>query len=1283
MFSRIVAKNNVRPGAERNFLACGAGASRFVVGCAPYTQVLHHPVRSERLRESPRKNIGRRRLAVSVGMTLEAVERRLLMATISGAVFNDYDADFIRDAGEPGISGFTVFVDQNTNGVFDGTSNQFTSSTPIGIPPDAPGASSGVTSSAIAVVGVGTVSQVRVEITSLTHTFDGDLILTLISPAGTRVTLSNRRGSSGDNYIGTVFDDDAEQSVTVAAAPFTGLVRPEAPLATFAGQSADGNWTLEINDTAPGDFGSLNAWAIAFASGEKSRVSSSTGDYTLPNLAAGTQVIRQINRVGFNPTGPAGGFHGVDVTASNAAISGIHFGNREPPGTVSGVVFGDYDSDGTRDPGEPGLAGWTVYVDTDNDGRLDAGEPSQITAGDGTYTFSLPPGNHRVREVLQTNWVQTAPGSGGVLQRNSAGAATPSGTAQSGQEISKTEILVRVNNRRGLRELDRYVRANPASAVARMIVPADSAQIFRISGDSLVEVRLKSGVDPLKAISVLNELALVDYAEPNPIATIDPREFTPNDPSFGSQFHHPLIQNPLAWDTTLGDARIKVGVTDDGFALSHPDLWMNIWINPGEIPLTRLANLTDINADGYLSMIELNDPLNIGPFKITDLNADARIDWLDITAPTGGAGTDDGTGGWSNGIDEANNGFADDIIGRDVWDGDNNPASGQASEDHGTHVAGIFGARTNNGVGVSGVAGGVTIVPIRFYGATGRQQTSVDFLNAYAYAANAGVKILNTSYQLEFLIGQQSFNDALSVMYGAGILHFNSAGNSGALNPARQQFDTTLYVANTQSNDVRNGGSNYGWGIDLAAPGTSIFSTSLGSSLTAYTYENKTGTSMAAPMAAGVAALIWSAHPTWTREQVAAALIGSAQDIDAIQSGAVKGLLGAGRVNAHGGVNLPIAPPTFKNTINTPLLPGLPAEGGLTDTLLSSFTLDVASVFDAATLTTGNFDLRSDGFDNTFGTADDAIIPFTLRFGDAAAPVHGYQVGTNRLFFTITGSMGAHTYRFTAKPAITDPFGQPLDGNNDGTGGDALTRTFAITGVSNPRYVSVGPGGAVTDITFGNREIVAPTAIGTFAFETRQLINYAFSEDVAPSIAAADLVLVNTTTSTTIPAAQLTVAYDAGGNVARFGYSGTPGGILPDGNYIATLPAAAVIDLYGNAQAADATANFFVLAADATRDRNVNLDDFTALAANFGASDRVFSQGDFNYDQSVNLDDFTILATQFGKTLPAPGDLPRGPAAATSAAMQPASLKGIDQPAFANPTKPFAFSTTRIIDDLL
>ncbi|HEY7116210.1 MAG TPA: peptidylprolyl isomerase [Tepidisphaeraceae bacterium] len=145
---------------------------------------------------------------------------------------------------------------------------------------------------------------------------------------------------------------------------------------------------------------------------------------------------------------------------------------------------------------------------------------------------------------------------------------------------------------------------------------------------------------------------------------------------------------------------------------------------------------------------------------------------------------------------------------------------------------------------------------------------------------------------------------------------------------------------------------------------------------------------------------------------------------------------------------------------------------------------------------------------------------------------------------------------------------------------------------------------------------------------------FRFSEDVSASLSAGDVALLNTTTNTpyeSIAPLPMGAAFSYG-----FPFDVT-GGVLPDGNYHATLAAGNVTDRAGNPLAAGATADFFVLAGDANHDRHVDFNDLVALAQNYNTTDgRTFDQGDFNYDGNVDFNDLVILAQRYNTTLPAP-----------------------------------------------
>ena len=107
-----------------------------------------------------------------------------------------------------------------------------------------------------------TITDLNGLIGNLTHTFDHDLFIELQSPVGTTVTLSNRNGGSGDNFVDTVFDDEAATAIGSSSAPFTGSFRPDQLLSAFDGQDAFGVWTLRVADRAARDVGSINRWGI-------------------------------------------------------------------------------------------------------------------------------------------------------------------------------------------------------------------------------------------------------------------------------------------------------------------------------------------------------------------------------------------------------------------------------------------------------------------------------------------------------------------------------------------------------------------------------------------------------------------------------------------------------------------------------------------------------------------------------------------------------------------------------------------------------------------------------------------------------------------------------------------------------------------------------------------------------------------------------------------------------------------------------------------------------------
>jgi MYXO-CTERM domain-containing protein len=129
---------------------------------------------------------------------------------------------------------------------------------------------------AVAIADVATVTSVQTATTSstsitdvnvavdITHSYVGDLTVTLESPAGTTITLFDAVGGAGIDFIGTVLDDEASASIVTAAAPFTGSFMPETALSAFDGEDPNGDWTLSVTDGAAGDTGTLDEWTLTF-----------------------------------------------------------------------------------------------------------------------------------------------------------------------------------------------------------------------------------------------------------------------------------------------------------------------------------------------------------------------------------------------------------------------------------------------------------------------------------------------------------------------------------------------------------------------------------------------------------------------------------------------------------------------------------------------------------------------------------------------------------------------------------------------------------------------------------------------------------------------------------------------------------------------------------------------------------------------------------------------------------------------------------------------------------
>src|SRR4051794_7521659 len=236
-----------------------------------------------------------------------------------------------------------------------------------------------------------------------------------------------------------------------------------------------------------------------------------------------------------------------------------------------------------------------------------------------------------------------------------------------------------------------------------------------------------------------------------------------------------------------------------------------------------------------------------------------------------------------NRVDDDDNGYVDDVHGYDFVGGDGDP---QDANGHGTHVAGIVGARGGNGIGGSGVAWHARLMIVRVLDADARGTTTA-VAQGIHYAVDNGARIVNLS--LAGPTATADLEEAVRYAQDHGALIVAAAGNSGAnlastpTYPAAYPEADVLGVAATAPGGGLSSVSDYGPGADVAAPGEQILSTALDGG-----YEWRTGTSMAAPHVTGALVLLAAARPDLDATGLRDALLGHVRHTGlAVETGAL------------------------------------------------------------------------------------------------------------------------------------------------------------------------------------------------------------------------------------------------------------------------------------------------------------------------------------------------------------------------------------------------------------
>ncbi|MFA6296567.1 MAG: S8 family serine peptidase [Patescibacteria group bacterium] len=593
----------------------------------------------------------------------------------------------------------------------------------------------------------------------------------------------------------------------------------------------------------------------------------------------------------------------------------------------------------------------------------------------------------------------------------------------------KDESIKKLNSKIGVEKIVKLYKTKNKN-----ISESGSVSIVKPKGVKSVNLKnLYKIVFPKKtnitdAVNQYNANSNVLYAEPNYKTEI---MLTPNDPyyssfgSWGQDFFDMYglynISAGNAWNQTIGSSNVTVAVIDTGLDYNHSDIADNVWINTDEIS--------------------------------------------------------------NNGIDDDNNGYIDDYRGYDFVNNDADPIDDYG---HGTHCSGTIAAVTNNEVGVAGVSWSSKIMPVKFLNSSGSGYYS-DAILAIQYSVDNGAQILSNSWG--GYGSSQGLQDAINYAYSNGAIFVAAAGNSNwdasYFQPAG--MDNVLTVSAVDYNETKASFSNYGDEVDVAAPGVNILSlrasgTTMGS-VVGSNYTIASGTSMATPHVAGLAALILAAHPTMSNQEIENNIKNYADDKGATGFDIYYGY---GRINAEQAVLA--APVSLSSDFST--ISALPTRVSVNSS--ASITVTVKNVYNVVVagkkvILTTNFGTlsKTSGYTNSLGQLSVDLTSSLAGTARVEASVNGQSLGNTNIEFITTNDITppAKVDNFTAKAgskSVTLYWTNPDDVDLAGiiirrkTGGYPINKTDG-------HLVSQGLKSSVTDNGLENKQTYYYVA---FAYDT-------------------------------------------------------------------------------------------------------------------------------------------------------------------------------------------------------